>query len=109
MNYYELGQRIRKIRKAKEISQELLAEKIDISVTHMSHIETGNTKLSLPVLVKITKALDISSDYLIFGSNKEADADTDQISAILRNCTPEQKTVITDTVIALKAALDKNI
>lgn len=48
MDYYAIGQRIRKIRKAHKLSQETLSERIGISVTHMSHIETGNTKLSLP-------------------------------------------------------------
>lgn len=47
MDYYQLGQQIRKYRKVHGMSQEQLAEKIGISVTHMSHIETGNTKLSL--------------------------------------------------------------
>ena len=51
MDYYKIGQRIRKFRKANNLSQEQLAEKIGISVTHLSHIETGNTKLSLQVLV----------------------------------------------------------
>ena len=46
MNYYEIGQRIRKIRKAHGLSQEELAEKIGISTTHMSHIETGNIEPS---------------------------------------------------------------
>ena len=46
MDYYAIGQRIRKIRKAHKLSQETLSERIGISVTHMSHIETGNTKLS---------------------------------------------------------------
>ena len=47
MDYYKIGQKIRKYRKAHGLSQEQLAEQIGISVTHMSHIETGNTKLSL--------------------------------------------------------------
>ena len=47
MDYYAIGQRIRKFRKACGLSQEELAEKVGISTTHMSHIETGNTKLSL--------------------------------------------------------------
>ena len=59
MDYYAIGQRIRKIRKAHGISQEVLAEKANISVTHMSHIETGNTKLSLPVLVDIATTLEV--------------------------------------------------
>ena len=49
LDYYKIGQRIRKFRKAYNLSQEQLAEKVGISTTHMSHIETGNTKLSLPV------------------------------------------------------------
>ena len=53
IDYYEIGQRVRKFRKAYGLSQEELAEKIGISTTHMSHIETGNTKLSLQVLVDL--------------------------------------------------------
>lgn len=61
MKYYEIGQRIRRYRKACGLSQEALAEKAGISATHMSHIETGNTKLSLPVLVKIAEALSVQT------------------------------------------------
>ena len=55
MDYYMIGQKIRKFRKGCGLSQEQLAEKVGISTTHLSHIETGNTKLSLPVFVDITK------------------------------------------------------
>ena len=47
MDYFEIGARIRARRKALGMSQEQLAEMVNISTTHMSHIETGNTKLSL--------------------------------------------------------------
>jgi len=57
MDYYKIGQKIRKYRKLNGLSQEELAEKVGISVTHMSHIETANTKLSLQVLVDISKGL----------------------------------------------------
>ena len=62
MDYFAIGQRIRCARKARGLSQEVLAEKVQISVTHMSHIETGNTKLSLAVLVDLAVALDICTD-----------------------------------------------
>ena len=57
MDYCAIGQRIRKIRKAHGLSQEELAEKVGTSTTHMGHIETGNTKLSLPIFVELAKAL----------------------------------------------------
>ena len=50
------------------LSQEVLAEKIGISTTHMSHIETGSTKLSLPVLVELSKVLNVKTDSLLFNS-----------------------------------------
>ena len=65
MDYYVIGQRIRKTRKAHGLSQEQLAELVGISTTHMSHIETGNTKLSLPVLVSLAEALEVSTDELL--------------------------------------------
>ena len=37
VDYYEIGQRIRKIRKSRGLSQEQLAELVGISTTHMSH------------------------------------------------------------------------
>lgn len=51
------------------LSQEELAEKIGISVTHMSHIETGNTKLSLPVFVELSRALEVRTDELLSDNN----------------------------------------
>ena len=71
MDYYKIGQRIRKFRKAYHLSQEQLAEKVGISTTHMSHIETGNTKLSLPVFVDIAKALCVQTDELLHDTPKK--------------------------------------
>ena len=65
MDYYQIGQRIRKYRKAQGLSQEELAARAGISVTHMSHIETGSTKLSLPVLAALSDALDVRADVLL--------------------------------------------
>ena len=66
MEYYKIGQQIRKIRKVRQLSQEELAEQVGISTTHMSHIETGNTKLSLPVLVKLASVLEVSTDAVSY-------------------------------------------
>ena len=53
MDYAAIGKRIRAHRKRLNLSQEELAEMVNISTVHMSHIETGYTKLSLPVLVDL--------------------------------------------------------
>ena len=85
MDYYKLGQRIREIRKFNNLSQEQLAEKVNISTTHMSHIETGNTKLSLPVFVDITKALGITTDELLNNSKLKRDDSINIIVSFFRS------------------------
>ena len=108
LNYYEIGQRIRRFRKAMGFSQEYLAEKAGISTTHMSHIETGNTKLSLPVLVDLAAALGANVDTLLFdtpqGQKSTAFAD---VRELLERCSPEQTRVIADIVQSAKTAMDK--
>lgn len=110
MDYYEIGQRIRKIRKAHGLSQEELAEKINISTTHMSHIETGNTKLSLPVLVDIAAVLEVRTDDLL---NRMPAVTTstirDEISAILEHCNVKEAKIIADVVKAVKLSMDKHL
>jgi len=55
-----LGQQIQKYRKRKGLSQEKLAEKLDISRAHMGHIEQGRKKPSLDLLEDIAKELNIN-------------------------------------------------
>ena len=65
MDYKGIGQKIREYRKLRSFTQEELAEEIGISPTHMSHIETGNTKLSFQVLVDLSRSLKVSADSII--------------------------------------------
>ncbi|MBQ3009408.1 MAG: helix-turn-helix transcriptional regulator [Oscillospiraceae bacterium] len=102
MNYYEIGQRIRKYRKEKGLSQEQLAEAVNISVTHMSHIETGNTKLSLPVLVDIALALKITADDLLSDSLPSDKNAADKLIKLLSDCSDRQLQLITEVAKAIK-------
>ncbi len=109
MDYYAIGQRIRKIRKARELSQEQLSEMVGISVTHMSHIETGNTKLSLPVLVDLANALEVRTDDLLYDKvTAERSTATEAIIQLLETCTTQQLRVIEDLVKAAKASLSQH-
>lgn len=105
MNYKEIGTRIRKYRKLKNISQEELAEKIDISTTHMSHIETGSTKLSLQVLVDIAQILEVSTDALIF--EKTSKLKIQKIETILSDCNENEIAFITKIVETSKEFFEK--
>ena len=99
MDYYEIGQRIRKFRKARGLSQEQLAERVGISMTHMSHIETANTKLSLPVFVQLAEALEVQTDLLLYDQPPVCqDAVVRDIAGMLEECDGKQARIVREIV-----------
>ncbi len=62
--YRKLGLNISYYRKEKGLSQMQLAEKVNISRTHMSRIENNDCAVSLDVIFSTAKALEISVSKL---------------------------------------------
>lgn len=62
LNNKKVGERIRKLRIQKGISQIELARAIAVSPTHMSNIEKGHAGISLWTAVKISRELGCSID-----------------------------------------------
>lgn len=65
IDYKFLGSRIRAVRLEKKLTQEKLAEAAKVGVTHISHIETGNTVPSMQTFLDIVNALNCSADELL--------------------------------------------
>lgn len=81
-----LGKRIKELIKQNGISQEKLAELIDVEPTTLSNIVTGRNYPLFSTLEKIIKILDISfSDVFIFEHHKETKELKDEIINILDN------------------------
>ena len=61
-----IGLRIAYFRKLKNITQAALAEQLSINKNYLSHIESGsaNKAVSLPLLIRISKALDVDLSLL---------------------------------------------
>ena len=57
IDYKAIGQRIKIARIKKGITQESVANIINMTPSHMSNVETGKTKVSLPTLIAIANAL----------------------------------------------------
>ena len=57
---------IRQARKSKRITYEELAEMLDISPTHIKHIESGHRKPSIEILFEIARVLNLSLDGVVF-------------------------------------------
>lgn len=62
----ELGNRIRELRIGKDMTQQDLAEKSELSLPFINLIENNKRKVSLETLVKLLKVLDVSlSDFFL--------------------------------------------
>ena len=73
MNTKGIGGRIQQLRRSKGLTQNMLAESIDISVNYLSNIETGKDVCSTTVLLNIANLLGASIDY-IFGDELQYNA-----------------------------------
>jgi len=106
LNYNDIGARIKKKRLSLKMTQDTLAEKVNLSTPHMSHIETGNTKVSLPTLLRIANELECSMDELLCDSLKHAPHQfEDEIYLEIIDCSEDEIRIIADTVKALKKSL----
>lgn len=108
LNYVQIGKRIQKHRKEKKITQETLANMVDLSVPQISYIENGKSGLSLESLVNIATVLDASVDEILFGYRiNSTDRYYDYYVNLMTGCSDSDKQVIIDTSQALKKALEK--
>lgn len=67
VNYKLLGQHIQDVRKSRSISQEMLAEMLDVSVGHVGKIERGERYISLERLAEISVILKVPMEDLTAG------------------------------------------
>ena len=65
MDYYSIGNNIRKYRNIKKLRQEDLAEKVDISTNYLGAIERGEKIPSLETFIAIVNALGVSADQIL--------------------------------------------
>ena len=91
MDLYCLGNRIRKTRMNCGITQEKLAEMVDISTNFMSLIENGRN-MSVETLVKIADALGVTVDYLLSDTMEvQGDKIMNQIAQNLSTLSDDEK------------------
>ena len=67
----ECGKRIQQLRKERELTQEQLAEKLNVSQNTIAKIESGLRRPSIDFLLEISEFFNVSTNYLVFGAHAE--------------------------------------
>ena len=106
IDYVIIGKRIRDLRKLKGLTQAALAEMSGIEPSNISHIERAATKLSLPTLVSIANALEVSLDELLYSNlMKSNHISYAMIDDLLKDCTATELKAIYEVVKTTKNVL----
>lgn len=105
IDYTAIGGRVRKFRMERGMTQERLSELSGLTPAHFSHIETGNTKVSLPSLLQIAMALGVTLDDLVCDNlSHTKHVSLKEMDALLSDCSDaEVRALVTITEASKKA------
>lgn len=95
-----IGNRVRQIRDTHQYTREQVAEWADISPQFLSDIELGKKSMTSTTIVKLAKALQISTDYLLLGkSNLAKEPARTRKLQILASSLPDEKIPIAEDMM----------
>ena len=109
-NNYKInfGKRLKKERKLRKLTQEQMAEKLDISLKHYGAVERGLTGLSTENLIHLSNILGLSLDYLIKGESNEDVFPFNEINELYLSCPPSKRIYLLDVLrSAVQLSLDE--
>lgn len=77
-----LGQRVKHLRREKDLTLEKMSSKLNISIDHLSRIELGKRGVSIDLLLDMAELLDVTVDFLVRGTDRTAQSTQQLISQI---------------------------
>lgn len=97
IDYRAIGQRLQACRKSRQMTQEELAEQVNITVVYLSKIENGRVKPTLELLDTFCDVLDLELSGLITGVQTQEDSyANERVVTLFRRCSPGIKEAALD-------------
>lgn len=95
LDYNIIGERLKKARIDNKLTQEMLAEKLDVSIAFLSRIERGSSHISLKRLSQICDILGITEGQILNGSSNNSNSYLSfEFDTVLKNTSPEKQKLI---------------
>ena len=88
----EMGKRIQSRRKQLALTQEQLAEMMNVSIQMVSNLERGNKAIRIDNLVNLSQILKVSTDYILTG-RATAD-DNEALASRIAQLSPKDRKMI---------------
>ena len=81
------GKRIATLRKQNRLTQEQLAEKLNISTSNLGKLERGLQGLSIDLLIEIGIFFGVSTDYILLGCEIQPNAAKAELDSVIAQLT----------------------
>lgn len=95
LDFAVIGNRLKKVRIERNLTQENLAEQLNLSVAFLSRIERGLSHINLKRLSQICSILNVSEGYILNGTDSTSDQYLiSEFNDILSTCSPEKQKLI---------------
>ena len=95
LDYNIIGERLRKARTDRKITQEKLAEQLDVSIAFLSRIERGSSHINLKRLTEVCDILGVTEGYILNGASSDSQNYlTSEFNHVLSNISPEKQKLI---------------
>lgn len=97
VDYSIIGERIKNARKACNMTQENLSEKMDVSIAFLSRIERGSSQINLKRLSQICEILGTSEVEILNGTCSDSPVYlSNEFAKLLLNCSSTKQRLIYD-------------
>ena len=106
LDYVALGQRIRKLRQERGMTQSELAERVKIETSNISHIERGVSKAGTNTLYEIAIAFGVTLNDLFCDSFPyDKSAYNNELLRIAEDCSPRELQILSEAMAGLMRIL----
>lgn len=105
MTQRDVGERIKRLRESNNYTRDAFAEKVGISPKFLYEIEMGRKGFSADTLVKISKAVSVSCDYIMLGTKTDNKV-VDDVVCELEGFKPDQMGQVRDILKMIRKLND---
>lgn len=94
IDYKLIGTRLKQRRQKLSLTQETVAEKVEISTIYLSKIENGHVRPTIEVLATICDVLDCDMGYILSDISLRSDSyQNEQVVQLFNACAPKVKPI----------------
>ncbi len=109
LDYKAIGKRIKIARIRTDLTQEALADRVNLSPSHMSNIETGTTRVSLTTIVNLANALGVTVDDLLCDNLAHPRPQLERdIQEVLADCNGDELRLVKEVSRSVLVAVRRN-